>query len=72
MHTMSTDREKDLLTIPEAAEFLRLKISTIRAWLLNRRLPFVKLGGRVFLRERNLREYVDSCVVPAKLRNGEK
>jgi len=43
--------ETQLLDIHETAEMLRLKVSTIRAWVLQRRIPYVKLGGRVlFLR----------------------
>ena len=46
----SGKRESGLLTIAEAGEFLRLKSSTIRSWVLKRKIPFVKLGSRVFLR----------------------
>ncbi len=35
-----------LLRVEEAAEFLNVKPSTIRAWLLRRRLPFVRVGKR--------------------------
>jgi len=34
----------DLLTIPEAAILLRVKPSTIRAWLTQSKLPRIKLG----------------------------
>ena len=56
----------DLLTVTEAAGFLRLQVSTIRAWVLHRQLPFVKLGGkRVFFRRTDLEEFVAASVVPA-------
>jgi excisionase family DNA binding protein len=58
--------QTELLTIPETAALLRLKVSTIRAWVLQRRVPFVKLGGRVFLRRTDLQALIDASVVPAK------
>lgn len=57
----------DLLTVSEAAGLLRLKVSTIRAWVLNRQIPHVKLGGkRVFFRRGDLEGLVTASVVPAK------
>jgi excisionase family DNA binding protein len=60
-------KASDLLTVKEAAGFLRLQVSTIRAWVLHRRLPFVKLGGkRVFFRRADLEALVTASLVPAK------
>lgn len=56
----------DLVTVPEAAALLHLKESTIRAWLLRRRLAHVKLGRRVFLRTSDLQAIIDSSLVPAR------
>ena len=36
----------DLLRVEEAADFLNVKPSTIRAWLLLRKLPKVHVGAR--------------------------
>ena len=55
----------ELLTLSETAALLRLKVTTIRAWLLQRRVPFVKLGGRVFLRRTDVQALIDASVVPA-------
>jgi len=55
----------ELMLVPEAAEFLRLKPSTIRAWVLKHKLIYLKLGGRVFLRRSDLQELLERCVVPA-------
>ena len=52
MHPSNAD--PGLLTVLEAAGILRLKPSTLRAWILKRRVPFVKLGSRVFLRRSDL------------------
>ena len=35
-----------LLRVEEAAEYLNVKPSTVRAWLLRRKLPRVCVGGR--------------------------
>lgn len=35
-----------LMRVPEAAAFLNVKESTIRAWLLKRKLPKVHVGER--------------------------
>jgi excisionase family DNA binding protein len=56
----------DLLTIPEGAMLLRLKVSTIRAWVLQRKLPHVKLGRRVFLRRSDIESLISVSVVPAR------
>jgi excisionase family DNA binding protein len=58
--------EPDLLDVPEAANLLRLKQSTVRAWMLNKRLPYVKLGSRVFLRRGDLLDLILRSVVPVK------
>jgi excisionase family DNA binding protein len=62
---MDNSESHDRLTVPEAAAFLRLKQSTIRAWVLKHKLIYLKLGGRVFLRRRDLQELLEKCVVPA-------
>lgn len=55
----------DLLSVDEAAAFLNLKSSTVRDWILNRKVPIVRLGRRVFLRRRDLEALIDRSVVPA-------
>ena len=58
--------EPGLLTVLEAADILRLKPATIRAWILKRRIPYVKLGGRVFLRKSDCEALITANVVPAR------
>lgn len=62
---MSNSEVNDLLTVAESALFLRLRPSTIRAWILRRRIPYVKLGGRVCMRRADLEALIAQCVVPA-------
>ena len=56
----------DLLTLSEASELLRLKVSTLRAWVLRRRIPYVKLSRRVFLRRTDIERLISDSVVPAR------
>ena len=56
----------DLLTVPESAAFLRLKTPTIRAWVLGRKIPFVRVGRRVLVRRRDLEQLIESSTVPAQ------
>jgi excisionase family DNA binding protein len=57
--------DSDLLTLPETAAVLRLKVSTVRAWVLRRRIPFLKMGGRVLFRRADLETFIARCFVPA-------
>lgn len=57
---------ESLLTVSEAAAFLRLKPSTVRAWILRRKIPHVKLGGRVFLRRSDCEALIAASLVPAQ------
>jgi excisionase family DNA binding protein len=73
--TMSDKLEitSDLITIREAALILRLQVSTLRAWILHRSVPFVKLGGkRVFFRRADLEALIRESVVPAKIKEDSR
>ena len=52
-----------LLDISETADLLRLKESTIRSWILKRRIPFVRLGRRVFVRRVDCDRLIDQSIV---------
>jgi excisionase family DNA binding protein len=56
----------ELLTITEAASLLRLKPSTIRAWVLRRKLPYVKVGRRVRIQRVEVDALIATSVVPAR------
>ena len=60
------EHTSDLLTVSEAAALLRLKPSTMRAWVHRRRIPFVKLGGRVLFRRSDLEAVIAKSVVPVR------
>jgi excisionase family DNA binding protein len=59
-----------LLTLVEASGLLRLKVSTLRSWVLKRRIPYCKIGGRVFFRRPDLEALIASSVVPARTAPG--
>jgi excisionase family DNA binding protein len=61
----------DLLNLTEAAEILRLKPSTVRAWVLRRRIPFVKLGRRVLFRRTDLETLIANSLIPASSGPGD-
>jgi excisionase family DNA binding protein len=45
---------------------LRLKVSTLRAWILRRKLPFVKVGRLVRIRKADIETLIAASVVPAR------
>jgi excisionase family DNA binding protein len=56
----------DLLTVRETAAVLRLSVSAIRSWVLQRRIPYVKLHNKaVRIRRVDIDALVASSVVPA-------
>jgi len=55
-----------LLSVGEAATALGLKSATIRAWLLRRKLLFVRCGRSVRIPESVITEFISRNTVPAK------
>lgn len=55
-----------LLNVDQSAEFLNIRPSTIRAWILNRKIRFVKIGRRVQIRRSDLEQMIIACTVPAE------
>jgi excisionase family DNA binding protein len=53
----------ELLTVSEVSLFLRLEISTIRSWILKKKIPYVKLGRRVFVRRSDAQNAIESSVI---------
>ena len=56
----------ELFTVSEAADHLRVKVSTIRAWTLTRRLPFFKVGRAVRIRREDVEQLLAKGFVPAR------
>jgi excisionase family DNA binding protein len=53
----------DLLDVEEAAAFLHVRVSTVRAWVLKSKIGYVKLGRRVFLRRQDLQDMIERSFV---------
>lgn len=58
--------ESTLITIAETASLLRLKPSTVRAWIFRRKLPFCKVGRLVRIRRADVYALIAASVVPAR------
>jgi hypothetical protein len=60
---MHMDRKSPLLSDREAAEYLRLKPATLRTWRSTHAVdvPHIKIGGRVFYRQPDLDQFLESC-----------
>lgn len=63
--------DSELLTVFETADLLRLKLSTIRAWVCQRRIAFVKLGRLVRIRRADAEEIISLSLIPVT-REGRK
>jgi len=55
-----------LLTVPEAADRLRLQPSTVRKWIFERRLAFVRIGRRsIRIRAEDVEKIIHENYTPA-------
>jgi excisionase family DNA binding protein len=59
-----------LMTAVEAAEYLGIRLSTLRHWISDGKIDFVKYGnGLVRLKRSVLDRFVASCTIKAKTRD---
>ena len=58
--------EETVLTVSEAAKKLGVQESTLRAWVLRRRIAHLKIGRSVRIEEKELDRLLVQCRVPAK------
>ena len=62
-----------LLTIPQAAERLGLKASTLRAWVFYRKIGCVRLSSRaVRISAREVERLISEGTIPAKGRTADE
>lgn len=61
-----------LLTVAETAVALALKPSTIRAWLLRRKLPRVHCGRAVRIPAEAIERFISENTIPAQERRGAR
>ena len=57
-------------TVAEAADRLNVSVYTIRAWLAQRRLGYVRLGRAIRIPDEEIRRLVDDGAVPARQKRG--
>jgi len=55
-----------LLTVVQASDALALKPSTIRAWILRRKLPYVHVGRAVRIPADAIEKFIAENTVPAR------
>jgi len=56
----------EIFTVPETANKMRVKDGTMRKWIRERRIATVKLGGRVFIRQADIADFIEKNYHPAK------
>jgi excisionase family DNA binding protein len=54
------------MTITEAAQFLRLSPKTIYSWTSQRKIPHLKVGGRLLFDEAELTKWLEQFKVAAR------
>lgn len=55
--------ESGLLTVSEAAQRLRISKHTLRSWVSQRRMPYVKIGRRTLFNPSDLDSLIKSCTI---------
>ena len=65
---METILDERLLSVAETAERLNISVHTLRKHVEHRRLPFVRIGGRVLFSPADLAAFVDAHRVPVRAR----
>lgn len=55
-----------LLSVKQAADALNLKVSTIRAWISQRKLPRVSCGRAVRIPAEAIAEFIERNTIPAR------
>jgi excisionase family DNA binding protein len=55
-----------LISFEQAQSLTGIKVSTWRAWAAIRKIPVVRLGRRIKLRESDLEKLVEASLVPAR------
>ena len=59
-----------LLRVDEVAFLTGWKESTVRAKILKREMPFVKLGKSVRIKESTIIQLIEDSTIPARTENG--
>jgi len=55
----------DLLDVREAAEYLKVKVPTLRKWRFERRLAVYKIGRNIRFKKGDLDALIQQSLIPA-------
>lgn len=55
-----------LLDVQQASSYLSVSVSTIRSWVSQRKIPFIKLHRRVLFDPADLAKFLDTLKVAPK------
>ena len=58
--------QQEIMDIREAAEFLKVSTHTLRFWINQKKVPIVKLGGRVLFQKSALESLINENVREAE------
>ena len=62
------NRAHQLLSVGEAAERLNISVFTLRGWISQRRVRFVKLGRRTMFLPTDLEDLINGSVIEPRAR----
>jgi excisionase family DNA binding protein len=62
------NRAHQLLSVKEAAERLNISVFTLRGWISQRRVRYVKLGRRTMFRPGDLEDLINGAVIEPRAR----
>jgi len=51
-----------LLNIHQVSELIGIKEGTLRAWIFQRRIPFIKIGALVRFREKEIESWLSKSI----------
>jgi len=50
----------NMLNIKQASEKMNLKVSTLYAWVHKKKIAYVKIGGKLAFKEKQLDDFINS------------
>lgn len=57
--------DKIRMDVEEGSAYVGIRPSTMRSWILKKKIPYLKVGRRVLLRRSDLDALLDRALVPA-------
>ena len=63
------ENNQKISTIPETAKEIRMTESAVRAWVLNNRIPVVRIGRRVFIHQETIKKILSEGLEAVHTKN---